>query len=417
VITKDELEPIALPAEARLLLACALHPSLIGAHDLRNLAGEIRDWPALVLLATHHLSLPTLRERLTEIKDCVPTETRAELDRALVPATAHALQLSAIAAELSRSWFQPRHIRFAVFKGVALAQRYYGSVGGRSCRDLDLLVSTKGFAETVTHLLGLGYRLTKPFELPADPRRHAAHIEAMCSLSREVSMRAPSGQMVDLHQRVDLTGADFPTEQLLDRAETVTIRGEAMPVFSTADLFVYICYHHSRHQWSRLHWIGDLGRMAAAAEFDLVTTRAQAKRAGLEKLVLACLEMPALLAAAVAGDWPTEAGLAARMARDCIRFLHPESAPPELERHSRVHDRLFRWREWFAMTATEWRQREGLARHVRAIGRSLEPSWQAYRDLPLPKGARWLYVPWRLAAHTVRYFPLPRIGRKSRRSE
>jgi hypothetical protein len=407
-----ELEPVALPAEARLLLACALDPVLITHGRLRNLVGEIRDWPAMLEQATHHLSLPVLRERLVAIQDCVPAETMAELDRAVIVATAHNLQLSAIAADLNQSWFRPRHIRFALFKGVALAQRYYGSVSGRSCRDLDLLVSRTGFAETVTHLIARGFRLSKPFELPADPARHAAHIEAMCGLSREVSMRAPSGPMVDLHQSVDLTGADFPAEQLLDRAETVTIAGETLPVFSTADLFVYICYHHSRHRWSRLHWIGDLGRIAAAPDFDIAATRAWAKRAGLEKLVLACLEMPALLAAAVAGHWPTEPGLAARMTRDCIRFLHPDNAAPELERHSRDADRLFRWRDWFATTALEWRQREGLGRRARAVGRSLVPSWQAYRDLPLPKGLRWLYVPWRIGAHLVRYFPLPRFGRK-----
>jgi len=412
MITTGEREPITLPAQARLLLACALHHALIGSHELRDLADEIRDWPAVLEQAAHHLSLPMLRERLVGIQDSIPAGTMAELDRAVIVATAHNLQLSAIATELNTSWFQPRRIRFALFKGVALAQRYYGSISARSCRDLDLLVSSKGFADTVTHLIGHGFRLTKPFELPADPARHAAHIEAMCGLSREVSMRAPSGPMVDLHQSVDLTGADFPTEELLDRAETVTITGGTLPVFSTADLFVYICYHHSRHRWSRLHWIGDLGRIAAAPDFDVAAVRARAKRAGLEKLVLACLEMPALLAGAVAGEWPAGPGLAARMTRDCIRFLHPDSAPPELERHSRDTDRLYRWRDWFATTALEWRQREGLGRRVRAVGRSLEPSWQAYRDLPLPRGLRWLYVPWRVAAHMVRYFPLPQFGRK-----
>ena len=412
MITAGELEPIALPAEARLLLACALHSSLITRGELTRLAGEVRDWPTILGEASHHLSLPVLRERLLTIQDCIPTETMAELDRAVIVATAHNLQLGAIAAELNRSWFRPKQIRFALFKGIALAQRYYGSVSGRSCRDLDLLVSGKGFAETVTHLIAQGFRLSKPFELPADPARHATHIEAMCGLSREISMRAPSGQMVDLHQSVDLTGADFPTEQLLDRAESMTIAGETLPAFSTADLFVYICYHHRRHRWSRLHWIGDLGRIAAAPDFDIAATRAQAKRAGLEKLVVACLDMPALLVDAVAGNWPAGPGLAARMTRDCIRFLHPDNAPPELERHSRYADRLFRWRDWFATTAIEWRQREGLARHARAVGRSLVPSWQAYRDLPLPKGLRWLYVPWRVAAHMVRYFPLPTFGRK-----
>ncbi|GAA0312109.1 hypothetical protein GCM10009087_22800 [Sphingomonas oligophenolica] len=412
MITAGGLDPITLPVEARLLLACALHNALVSPRQLRSLASEVRDWPAVVRQATHHLSLPVLRERLSEIEDCVPSEIMAELDRAVIVATAHNLQLSAIAVELNQSWFQPKQVRFALFKGVAVAQRYYGSVSGRSCRDLDLLVSANGFADTMTHLIAQGFRLSKPFELPADPGRHGAHIDAMCGLNREISMRAPSGPMVDLHQSVDLTGADFPTDELLERAETITIAGETLPVFSTADLFVYICYHHSRHRWSRLHWIGDLGRIAAAPDFDIAAMRAQAKRAGLEKLVLACLEMPALLVGAVAGGWPVGPGLAARMTRDCIRFLHPDNAAPELERHSRTDDRLFRWRDWFATTAIEWRQREGLGRRARAVGRSLVPSWQAYRDLPLPRGLRWLYVPWRAAAHMVRYFPLPKFGRK-----
>ncbi|MEG3148885.1 nucleotidyltransferase family protein [Sphingomonas sp. ZT3P38] len=397
-------EAKALPASARLLLACCLDQGLMEGEQLRALAAAVDDWDAFLEQAAHHFVLPVVQARLGEL---LPPEPRARLEAAVLDVACHNLRIAGTLGQLHRDWLAPNGIRYAAVKGVTLAQRYYGAVGRRACRDLDILIDRPHFAPTVAHLCAAGYVLREPFELPDDPARHAAHIEAACDLNCEVALRSPGGVMIDLHRNLDLTGADFPPARLFGRAETVRIAGADIPVLSTADLFVYICYHHSRHQWSRLHWVADLGRIAAAPEFDRAATRRVAVSAGMEKLVLACLDMPRLLAGVVAGEVLEDVGLASLMAGECVTYLTPGALPPEHEHHARLSDRRYRWRHLFGTIATEWRQREGAVRRFRAATKSLRPSWQAYLDLPLPRGLRWLYTPWRFAAHLVRYLPLP----------
>ncbi|HEX5182619.1 MAG TPA: nucleotidyltransferase family protein [Allosphingosinicella sp.] len=384
-------------------------PSLVDGDSLAGLASGVRDWPAFFEQADHHLVLPLVLNQAAILAPFWSRDQLAALRRQSGESAALNLRLARTILLLHRTWFEPERVRYAVVKGIAVASRYYGGIAERSCRDLDLLVDRDAFAATVTYLCGAGFNLCRPFQLPADPRQHARHIEALCDLSREVSFRSPDGDLIDVHHNLDLSGADMPTDRLLGRVEHHDMLGAAIPVLRTADLFVYLCYHHSRHAWSRLHWVADLSRVAAAPDFDRDSVLAAARRSGLEKLVAACFEMPALLAAAVRRDAAMPPGLAGGMAGECLTYLVPGTLPPLLVQHQRSRDRLFRWKRWFEITASEWRRRSGLRRKLRTLGRSMTPSWQAYLDMPLPRPLRWLYVPLRIVTHLVRFTPIPRL--------
>ncbi|MEO6215949.1 MAG: nucleotidyltransferase family protein [Sphingomonas sp.] len=393
-----------------LLLSCALRPELFSRGLQERLATEVVDWRGFTDKAREDLALPLVQRSLPIFGDRLPAAVRTEVELGYQASAAQNLRLSATLIHLNTAWFVPQGMRYAVVKGIAIAERFFGGLAGRSCRDLDVLVEQNAFAATITHLIDAGFRLCRPFDLPIDPGDHARHIEALCDLNREITLRTPAGELIDVHKSLDLTGADFPTAALLGRTQTVRIAGKAIPTLSTTDLFVFICYHHSRHNWTRLHWIADIGQIAAAPDFDREAVHGVAQRCGMEKLVAACLEMPALLAEAVEGGQPEHSSLAGRMAAECLASLKPGAESPMTTHHRRINDRGFRIGRWFEMTGEEWRQRKGIVRKLRAATRSFTPSWQMYQTLPLPRGLRWLYVPLRIGTHLVTYTGLTRIA-------
>jgi len=399
-----------LEPDASLLLSCALRPELLARGLQERLATEVADWRGFTDKASEDLALPLVHRSLPTFGNRLPAAVRAEIELGYQASAAQNLRLAATLFQLDAAWFAPQGMRFAVVKGIAIAARYYDGLAGRSCRDLDILVEPASFAATITHLVNTGFRLCRPFDLPVDARDHASHIQALSDLNREITFRSPPGDLIDVHQSLDLTGADFPTAALLDRTQTVRIAGKAFPTLSTTDLFVFICYHHSRHNWTRLHWIADIGEIAAAPDFDREAVHIAAQRCGMEKLVAACLEMPGLLAEAVAGGKPDHSSLAGRMTAECLATLQPGAESPMTIHHRRINDRAFRIGRWFEMTGEEWRQREGIRRRLRAAARSFIPSWQMYQTLPLPRGLRWLYVPLRIGTHLVTYTGLARIA-------
>ncbi|HYJ20247.1 MAG TPA: nucleotidyltransferase family protein, partial [Burkholderiales bacterium] len=352
------------------------------------------------------LAIPFVHRHLPGLDRFVPAATRRQIEHAYRVSTARSLQLAALLTGLHERWFAPQAIRYAAVKGTSLGQRYYGDVAARTCRDLDLLVDPASCPATIRYLAEAGFTPCRGFELPADRAKWDRHIAAMCDLNREISLRSPAGDLLDIHSALDLTGGDFPTSRLLGRLEPVSIFGRAIPSLSTADLFVYLCYHHSRHNWTRLHWVADIGKVAASPEFSRDAVFATARRSGMGRLVEACLTMCELLAAASRGEEPTGRGLAATMARQCLAHLVPGAESSLLEYHRRIDDSAFRWRHWFNLTAEEWRHRRGFVRKVRTLLRSSTPSWESYRTLPLPKGLRWLYMPLRTGTHLVRHTPL-----------
>lgn len=393
-------------AITRLLLWCSNQTASQDHRVDPELLAAVDDWNELAECAAEHLAIPFLNQAMVQFGSAVPEQVRTSVETRFRIGAARNLRLAALLIRLDQHWFKPRGIRYAAVKGVVVAQRYYGSISGRACRDLDLLIDPQDFEATVSYLCRIGFRLCRPFELPTDQAAWPAHIAAACDLNRELTMRSPDDDLVDVHSSLDLTGNDLPTSGLLDRTETVELLGKAIPVLSTPDLFVFICYHHSRHNWTRLHWVADLGRMAASPHFDRPAVLAAARRAGMEKLVLACLEMPALLTRVVAGKELSGSDLALEMVGECLAYIRPGAEAPMLEHHRRIHEKAFRWKRWFAMTGEEWRQRQGIGRKLRAVLRSVTPSWEVYRSFPMPKRWRWLYVPLRIGSHLMAYTPL-----------
>lgn len=406
-------ERVVDPA-ALVLLACSLPQHLLAPDRLRYLAAQVRDWDSLLDRAVDHLAVPFLHDRLSELAAHAPAGWVERLEQKYRTGAAQNLLIAALLVRLHRQLFVPQGIAYAAVKGVVLAQGYYGGLADRACRDLDLLIDPPSCPATIGWMLDNGFRLAGSLEVTGEGEERKRQIVAMCDLNREISLRSPENVLVDVHSTLDLTGADFPTGRLLANAEELTVLGARVPTLAGADQLVYLCYHHSRHNWTRLHWVSDMGRVAASPEISDAQVQASAARSGMGPLVAACREMIPLLARVVNGERPPLSGLAGKMAQECLTYLAPDAVAPLLEYNLRLQDKGFRWRYWFAQTATEWRQRKGVLRKGRALLRSATPSWDMYQTMPLPRPLRWLYLPLRFGAQLVRHTPLRSLfGRRN----
>lgn len=157
-------------------------------------------------------------------------------------------------------------------KGPVLAAAAYGDVTIRGASaDLDLVVRKADLAQAVRCLEAIGYRRVEPSidEYDDEQWESEAHL-----------FPDDGGVMVELH--TDLIGSFHTTplelDSVLARATECDLFGAPVRLLAPEDLLLYLALHASRHFWSRLLWICDLGALIRTTplDWDMVAERAAA---------------------------------------------------------------------------------------------------------------------------------------------
>lgn len=377
-----------LSPAARLLLACC-HPQLRGAQAerLQVCAGAIEDWNALVDQAGHQfISALTHRHLSRHCADRVPPKALTALHQAAQRVGTRNLFLLHELRVLERDFLSPLGVRFLVFKGLTLAQRYYGSLALRQSRDIDILVPADHLYALARRLRDAGYRLMASDLVVSD-----VDLRHYCATAGEVNFISPQGAIIELHQLLDFTGAQYPvtTDCLLSHADNEVLGKRDYAVMPTTDLFIYICYHHARHRWSRLHWVADLSAISSHPSFNLQAIRRRAAQLGLLRLIEAALHLKAVLFEG--STEPPPSRFAVQMISDCRRFLNPDVLPPEITRQSLVARTggilVDRWRR----LTWNWHVNTHLRNRLNYLRFMARPCYIDYLFMPLPKRLSFLY--------------------------
>jgi hypothetical protein len=393
---------IRLRPDQRLALACACACETSVIHAA---AAEIAepDWPAAVRLFDHHFIAPVVLSRLNGFANGAKVDARlAPLGEAVTARTKRGLLLQATMRALQDDHLAPLGVRYAMLKGLSLGARYYDNPGLRVARDIDVLIEPSRLEPVLRSLIEAGYELPKRLRVDRGRRPLIDHAVAMARFSKEIALVSPHGVPVEIHHRVEASGNAFPTAGLLERAETIEIWKRPWPVLSTTDLFAYICAHHARHRWSRLHWVLDLSMMMRHPSYarDQVLRRAEPE--GVRRVVEAAIPLPEALSAVIR-DQPAAPGprLTAAFVEDCIAHLEPEDAPEQVRRRGRgaalaSHTLGDVRRQWLFRDTWSGRLAEMIA--------MVAPRIADYQALPLPARvhrAYWMIRPVRLAARAV----------------
>lgn len=239
------------------LLMCIARRDLDEARtsELRTLLQTPLDWRYLVENARQHGLIPLLHRNLSAVPSDVPSEEFARIRQEAMENSRSVLYLVTQLRIILRR-FQEENLPVLAFKGPLLAEQAYGEISLRQAGDLDLLIERREFNRARSILESLGFQMAPPLTAT----QQNAHLGFHCEIQ---FMRDNRFTVVDLHW--SLTPKAFPfvlnTEELMSRAQSVSLAGVTLKTFGLEDLILFQSIHGAKHYWQRLEWISSLAEV------------------------------------------------------------------------------------------------------------------------------------------------------------
>ncbi|MCK9488760.1 MAG: nucleotidyltransferase family protein [Xanthomonadales bacterium] len=341
----------------------------------------IDDWSQVIGHADYHLMLPLVYHHLRRLsaQAGVPDAVLAEIHASCRMQGLRSLDFTADQRSLIQDVLEPLSVPHMFFKGQTLAAHYYGAIV-RPCRDIDVLVPRASLVDVAMQAQERGFTVDGPTPLSRQDMEAAARYRPVLCL------RGPRGAPIEVHHRLDKSGWIYDSGQLLRSARLIQVQGQALPVMPAADLFVYLCLHHTRHRWARLHWLADLDALMRHPEFDLDAVLTRAAQLGVTSTVRTSINLQQLLSRP--GPWD-ETGLdhptrsLARVALACMDGGSSAELASLHEVRGYLRDFAFEWQ-------TNWKQR--LLDRLASWAACFRPNFADYQQWPLPSRWHWLYV-------------------------
>jgi hypothetical protein len=256
------------------------------------------DFDELLRIATDHGVRPHLIKALGALsQDAVPATARSALEAFQRRHLARALSLAGELRHLTEA-LTGSGVRFAMFKGPALAAALYGDVASREYVDIDLIVPQEQYGKAEDVLEARGYRGAQG---DSDFRRAFLGHLRQC-----LFVRPDLDGMIDLHW--DFCGVYLPfplaPAEIWDGLASVAIGGRDIATIEGANLALLLAGHGTKEAWNSLAWVCDFA-MLIERRPDLdwadIHRRARARRCG-NSVLLGCAMAERLLGTAIPHD-------------------------------------------------------------------------------------------------------------------
>jgi len=362
---------------ARILLLCARETlDAEQSEKVRLLCAKIDDWRWFVSQAEFRLIVPLVYRHLSSFNEPVaPPSAMADLRERARRAVLSNLAMVEVHHRLVRDILEPLSAPYLFFKGPSFAYRYYRNPELRQCRDIDLLVPRRHLARVGRHLLSAGFTLCAPSRCASD--------DGLLFLQRFSGMMnwlSPEGVLVEIPSSLDAEWGRLPTEELITQSEMTQIGNLGVPVLSTGDFFCYMCNHHSRHHWARLHWLADLNVLITSTQIRARDMLQHAHVRGFERTVAAGLSLQKAFALNEPWKARIEDPFAHELLRHCLTNLEG-SFDQELCLRDSFPATSFdkgaarrRWRSWIVSNWSRFR-----------------PRTEDFSARPMPARWHWIY--------------------------
>jgi len=293
--------------EWQILLATA-SPNLPGSEPgefCEWLAERVKelavDWKVLLRLAERHGTTCLLYRSLARSSEFVPAAIFDSLRQSHESNVRKSLLL---ARELMRILECARKldIELIPYKGIVLAETYYGDIALRPTGDIDLFVRPKDAARMKNAVRDLGYTLRQPIPEAAE----ASYIHS----AYEYSFDSAAGKNVlELQWALQprFYAVDYEVEGLFARAAVAKVAGQSVKTLSAEDLLLVLSIHAAKHVWERLIWISDIAQILQHGNLNWEFIRSQARDLGVVRilhltLLLANRFLQTQIPAAIAGQ-------------------------------------------------------------------------------------------------------------------
>ncbi len=264
---------------AILLAACSAVPPQEKTLLLEPLLKSPLRWQRLFELADKHGVQPLLHQSLAGLSHDVPSEELLKLQQAFQMNLHKSLLLS---RELIRivDHLAARGLNAMPYKGLALAEVLYGDIALRQSGDIDLLICPRDVPRIRDAVGELGYTRHTIFT--------GAQERAYLKSGYEYAFDGAAGpNLLELQWAIlpHFYSVDFRTEELFQRAATLTVAGHPMRTPSREDLFLILCVHAAKHVWGRLIWLCDIAQLMNAPDLDWKWIGVQARNLGILRVL------------------------------------------------------------------------------------------------------------------------------------
>ena len=338
-------------SEMRLLLLISRPALTLAQRSLAaDLLPQVQQWPAFIDTAWRKYSLLMVYQNLASLTDSAPPDDILATLRALSQRlTMEMLRRQAVFERFHAECVLPSGVDYAYFKGPALAARFYPDPTHRFYRDIDILVPHRQRIDLLRRMRDQGCRVYRNISVSPEVTDLDSDIALadFLSVTPVPHVLTPQGLLVELHDQIDHGTALFDTDAMLRDTVDVTTQKHCIRVLPDPAHIVFICYHHTRHFWNKLHWLADLDVIFNHPEFDRNAVLDHARTLKIDSTVRASLELHDLVSSA---QHPSDSKGAMTpggdMLRACIEGLAGDKEIElEMRRGWRLRALVFDWQE------------------------------------------------------------------------
>jgi len=368
------------PSFQLLLLLSRLSLSEEQIQIVSELLPCINDWEGFTRQASDRFVLPIVHGHLCKYwKAQVPKPCLDIMKFHAMRALQYNLNVAAEFKGVVRDVLLPLGVAHLCFKGPTLAFQYYNEPAQRICRDVDILVPKDDLPRILQYALSKGYK-------PHDPKKLTNSDESLNFVARYqkvVTLISPRNVAVEFHTKIDNTATVYDASQMLEKRQPVTVNNVDTWVMPFDELFVYLCWHHTKHYWSRLHWLVDITALQDHKDFNYENVIACAERYALVKTVTSCLDMIGFFSAPTRNKIEDLEPNTRQLVRTAIFAMHGDIVfEHSLSRKNPTPAFSFSWQ---TSRSQIWRWR------LLGWRRIFRPTYNNYAAWPLSLRWQWVY--------------------------
>lgn len=248
-------------------------------NHIRPLLDQPLDWNATLRLADQHGITSLLYQNLAPLHDVVPPAVLASLRQNYERNIHKSLFLT---RELIRilDCLDGLAIDVIPYKGVVLAEVYYGDMALRKSGDMDLFVRREDVTRIKRAVRALGY--TPRVLIPEDAEHDYIDSGYECTFDSAAGINLLELQWA-LQPR--FYAVDFDMDGLFERAVTVSVADRYVKTPSPEDLLLILSVHAAKHVWGRLIWLCDIAQIIKRENLDWDWIQSQSQELGIKRIL------------------------------------------------------------------------------------------------------------------------------------
>jgi hypothetical protein len=278
-VNQSALTVEVVPEWSLLLAASSPDQRDRDLNHIRPLLDQPLDWNAILRLADQHGIASLLYQNLAPLHDVVPPAVLASLRQNYERNIHKSLFLT---RELIRilDCLDGLAIDVIPYKGVVLAEIYYGDMALRQSGDMDLFIRQQDVTRIKSEVRALGY--TPRVLIPEDAEHDYIDSGYECTFDSAAGINLLELQWA-LQPR--FYAVDFDMDGLFERAVTVSVADRYVKTPSPEDLLLILSVHAAKHVWGRLIWLRDIAQMIKRQNLDWDWIQSQSQELGIKRIL------------------------------------------------------------------------------------------------------------------------------------